>query len=82
MPENAAFNILIPPTDSAAFTHVATAGNSDQWVTYINHPLLNGNPDAIALATQNWNPGNGGEIYNDHHIGIWYDTVEQKWSIF
>jgi hypothetical protein len=82
MPESAAFNILIPPTDSAAFTHVATAANSDQWVTYIDHPLLNGNPDAIALATQNWNPGNGGEVYNDHHIGIWYDTVEQKWSIF
>lgn len=82
MPEGAAFNILIPPTDSAAFTHVATATNSDLQVTYIDHPLLNGNPDAIVLATQNWNPGGAGEIYNDHHVGVWYSTSQQKWSIF
>jgi hypothetical protein len=83
MPENAAFNILIPPTDSAAFTHVATATNSDVNVTYIDHPLLNGNPDAIALATQNWNPG-GREfgVYNDHHTGVWYSTTQGRWSIF
>ncbi len=82
MPENAAFNILIPPTDLAAFTHWATAANSDAQVTYIDHPLLNGNPDATVLATQNWNPGGAGQVYNDHHFGIWYSTVQQKWSIF
>jgi hypothetical protein len=82
MPESAAFNILIPPTNSAAFTHAATAANSASQVTYIDHPLLNGNPDAIALATQNWNPGGAGQVYNNHHIGIWYSTTQQKWSIF
>jgi len=81
MTENAAFNILIPPTDSAAFTHVATAANSAAQVTYIDHPLLNGNPDAIALTTQNWNPGDSGRIYNDHHIRVWYSASQQKWSI-
>ncbi len=83
MPENAAFNILIPPTDSAAFTHVATATNSYYYITYIDHPLLNGNPDAIALATPNWNPGGGYDgAYNDHHISLWYSETEQKWSIY
>jgi len=82
MPENASFNILIPPTDAAAFTHVATLANSASQSTYIDHPLLNGNPDAIVFATQNWNPGGVGNIYNDHHISVWYSTSEQKWSIF
>jgi len=82
MPENASFNILIPSSDSAAFTHIATAANSIGQYTLIDHPLLNGNPDAIALVTQNWNPGKSGEVYNDHHIGIWYSYSQQKWSIF
>jgi hypothetical protein len=82
MPQNAAFNILVPPTDSVAFVHVATAANSASQVTYIDHPLLNGNPDAIALATQNWNPGGSGSTYNDHHIGIWYSQTQDKWSVF
>ena len=82
MPEDASFNILIPPTDLSAFTHVATAANSVQQVTYIDHPLLNGNPDAIALVTQNWNPGDSVWLYNDHHIGVGYSSVEQRWSIF
>jgi hypothetical protein len=82
MPENASFNVLIPPSDSAAFTHRATAENSIENYTLVDHPLLNGNPDAIVYVTQNWNPGSSGEVYNDHHIGVWYSYLYQQWSIF
>jgi len=81
IPEDAAFNVLIPPTDSAAFTHVATAANSTLHYTLIDHPLLNGNPDAIFLVTQHWNPMGSPGTYNDHHIGVWYDYGTGKWAI-
>jgi hypothetical protein len=82
MPEGAPFNVLIPPTDEAFFTHTATAGNSVDNVTWLDHPLLNGNPDAILLVTHNWNPGGVGGVYNDQAIGVWYSNSQQKWSIY
>jgi hypothetical protein len=80
--ENAAFNILIPPTESAAFVHVATAENSEANHTYLDHPLLNGNPNAIALVTQNVNPGAVYMGANNHQIGLWYSDWHEKWSVF
>jgi len=79
MPVDAAFNVLIPTTDTAAFLHTATATNSGSNSTFIDHSLTNSNPHAIVLVTQNWNPGG---IYNDHPIGVWYSFSAQKWVIF
>jgi hypothetical protein len=78
IPQNAAFNVLIPPTASAAFVHVASLANSQQYFTWLDHPLLNGNPDAIVLATQHGGPWG---TPNDHNIGVWYDSWEDKWTI-
>jgi hypothetical protein len=81
MPEDAAFRVLIPPIDSAAYVHVATPANTVGHSTWLDHPLLNGNPDAIVLATQHWNPVGLPGTYNDHHIGVRYDGGTGKWSI-
>ncbi len=82
MPEGAAFNVVVAPSGADVFVHTATAGNiSSNW-TVINHPVTNGNPNAIVMVTQNWNPGGGGGLYNDHPIGVWYDGNAQKWAIF
>ncbi|MCA1740779.1 MAG: hypothetical protein LC740_18750, partial [Actinobacteria bacterium] len=44
---------------------------------------LNGNPNAVLYVTQNWNPGGReGGTYNDHPVGVWYDTNREKWAIF
>ena len=51
--------LTIPPASSLGvqFVHVATAANiTSNWTT-IDHPLTNGNPNAIILVTPNWNPG-------------------------
>jgi hypothetical protein len=82
MPIGADFNVLIPVTDLAAFVHTATAANITSNSTFIDHPLTNNNPHAIVLATQNWNPGGTGGIYNDHAIGVWYSTGAKKWAVF
>jgi hypothetical protein len=82
MPIGAAFNVMIPSTDTAALVHTATAENIDFNVTYIDHPLTNNNPNAILLVTQNWNPGGVGGTYNDHPIGVWYSSSQNKWAVF
>jgi hypothetical protein len=82
MPVNASFNVTVPTagTGTGVFVHTATAPNiSGNW-TAIDYPLTNGNPNAIIIATPNYNPGGAGGIYDDHPIGVWYNG--SKWSIF
>lgn len=83
IPHNAAFNVLIPPADMPAFVHRATSSNRTNNWTEIDHPLTNGNPQAIILVTPNWNPG-GGVLgtYNNHAIGVFYRSSTQRWAIF
>jgi len=82
MTTNATFNVLIPATDATALIHAATAANIINNSTFIDHPLINGNPYAIVLVTQNWNPGGGAGTYNSHTIGVWYSSSSQKWAVF
>jgi hypothetical protein len=82
LPEGAAFNVLVPRVDTRVFVHSATADNTTDNNTYIDHPLTNGDPDAILFVTHNVNPGGGPVTYNDHEIGVWYATYEEKWGIF
>ncbi|MCS6847109.1 MAG: hypothetical protein RMN52_05265, partial [Anaerolineae bacterium] len=80
MPPGAAFNVFVPAAGSHVFVHTATAGNISGNSTMIDHPLLNNNPNALVLVTQNFNPGGGGGTYNNKHIGVWYTGT--KWAIF
>ncbi len=64
------------------FVHRATSENISSNSTYLDHPLINGNPDAILYVTQNWNPGGGGGTYNNHPVGVWYDAGRKRWAIF
>jgi hypothetical protein len=66
----------------AVFVHRATPENISANSTYLDDPLTNNNPDAILYVTQNWNPGGNGDTYNDHPIGVWYDSSRQRWAIF
>jgi hypothetical protein len=80
MPVGAAFNVIIPTTGAAVFVHKATVANiSSNW-TNIDHPLTNGNPNAIVFVTPNYNPGGVGGTYDNHNIGVWYDSG--RWAIF
>lgn len=71
-----------PVDSSVSFVHRATAGNITANSTYLDNPSTNNNPNAVLSATQNWNPGGGVGIYNDHPIGVWYDPNVKKWAIF
>lgn len=61
------------------FEHIADAGNqgtSDSY-TVLNHPDLNGNPDAQVVSTTYYNPNSS---RNDATYGTWYDG--SSWIIY
>ncbi len=65
------------------FVHRAGPGDTFGNVTYLDDPLVNGDPDAALSATQNWNPGGGGRgVYNDHPVGVLYDEDVSKWYVY
>jgi len=80
MPDGASFNVSAPSLESTVFVHSADSGNITGPVTRIDHPLSNNNPNAIVSITQNWNPGGVGGTFNDHALGVFYDS--SNWTIF
>ena len=81
IPGGAAFEVVVPPA-SQSFVHQAVPGNTISNSTYLDNPLTNGEPNAALSVTQNWNPGGGSGVYNDHPIGVVYDQDVQKWAIY
>jgi hypothetical protein len=80
MPEGAAFAVASAPPNERWAVHRAAAGNLNGHMTDIDHPLANGNPDAVLIVTHNWNPGGAGGVYNSHPFGVWYNGA--RWSIY
>jgi hypothetical protein len=81
VPRGATFEVEIPPA-SATFVHEAGPLNTAGNYTYLDNELTNGEPDAVISVTQNWNPGGGRGIYNDHPVGAVYDAKLKKWAVF
>jgi len=77
----ATFRVEVPQA-SASFVHHANLLNTAGNYTYLDDPLTNGEPDAVLSVTQNWNPGGGGGVYNNHPIGTVYDAKLEKWAIY
>jgi hypothetical protein len=69
-------------TLDTVFIHHATPENISGNNTYLDSPLTDGNPNAVLVVTQNWNPGGSYGKYNNHTIGVWYDRNRSKWAIF
>ena len=84
MDENLDFNIIVPKANTGfvSLLHTVDGNNtSNQW-TYLNHPDLNNNPDAIVFVTQVWNPGGTQSgVYNNHNVGVQYKN-NNKWCIY
>ncbi|HEV2092138.1 MAG TPA: hypothetical protein VGR18_03120 [Rubrobacter sp.] len=81
VPAGSAFEIFVPPADEG-FVHRATQENTVGNATYIDNPLLDGEPDAGVSVTLNWNPGGGNGVYNDHPVGALYDGDVEKWFVY
>ena len=78
----AAFSVTVPPA-SESFVHRFDAPDDlPANDTYLDDPSVNGRPEANVSVTQNWNPGGGGGVYNDHPVGVRYDAGRGRWQIF
>lgn len=73
VPAGSAFEVVVRG-ESEALVHRATPENTSSNVTRVDHPLTNGKPEALVSVAQNWNPGGGGGIYNDHPVGVHYEA--------
>jgi hypothetical protein len=68
--------------EEASFVHRATGANSRGDYTYLDHPSINGDPDAVVLVVPASSRRNaGGDAYG-HNIGVWYEPGERKWAVF
>ncbi|HJQ28501.1 MAG TPA: hypothetical protein VJ827_04120 [Rubrobacter sp.] len=81
VPNGATFEVVIPPA-SKSFVHHAGLINTVGNTTYLDNPLTNGKPNVAVSVTQNWNPGGGRGVYNNHAISALYDKDVQKWAIY
>ena len=81
VPAGATFEVVIPPA-SESFVHRAEPDNIFGNTTYLNDPLTDGSPGVPVSVTQNWNPGGGGGVYNDHPVGVFYDEDAQRWAVY
>lgn len=77
MPQQAKFNVLALDPGERVFIHTASSATISRHVTTIDHPLLNNNPNARMLVTQNW--GNAGP-YNKNAVGVYY--TGSRWAIY
>tara|TARA_R110002050_G_scaffold204522_4_gene340255 strand:- start:189486 stop:191657 length:2172 start_codon:yes stop_codon:yes gene_type:complete len=75
IPNNAKFNVLVMPnTNANAFVHNTNSSNSNAHITTLDSPLINGKPNALVFATQNFGK------YNISNVGVWYNGG--KWKIY
>lgn len=81
MPQGAAFNVLVAPNDATAFVQTTSIKNINATWTEIDHPFLNGNPNAILLVTQNFNPSRASGMHNNHPLAVWYNLKTARWAI-
>jgi len=74
-----AFSVFAPIDGRSWFVHTTSSGSVVNQYTRLDHPELDGKPDAIAFVMHNWNPGGVGDVYHDHRIGLEY--VGSHWQI-
>jgi len=82
IPRGAAFDVVGMPSEADACLHTATASNIQGNFTLIDNPYINGVPTALVWVTPNFNPGGKGYAFNNHNIGVFYDTTRKRWAVF
>lgn len=86
MPIGASFNVyIVSPMSHDPNPYVnVQINNSTSYISFINDPMLNNNPSATLMVTQDLNPGSSqyDPIVNPHEIGLWYDSLLGEWTIY
>ena len=70
--------LRVSGTVRPAFVHTTEPRNTSGDTTCLDHPLTNGQPDAMVLVTHRW----GGSGANVHATGVYYESDSRRWCIF
>jgi len=82
LPVGLPVNVRVLPPSATAYVHRAARATLSGHITYLDHPRLNGHPEASLQVTHQYAPPGSPGIYDDHPLGVWYDTSRQRWSIY
>lgn len=64
------------------YKHIMTTENMGYNYTALDHPLLNGNPNAKFVFTHDGFESSGGTHFFDVIVGAHYSDVDERWLIF
>lgn len=81
VPAGTTFRVEVPQP-SETFVHQAKLLNTAGNYTYLDNRLTNGEPEAVLSVTQNWNPGGGRGVYNNHPVVAVYDAQAKRWAVY
>lgn len=80
MPLGAAYQAFVPAAGPGNFLHQVPPSGTLGSETLLDDPSVNGNPDAIVIVTQNWNPTGSSGVYNDARISA-RTYADDNWRI-
>lgn len=75
--ENSYYNLWVPGTEVDAFSHATEPANIFANQTILDHPALNGNPNAIAVISSKWDG-----YYDELFQGLYYTPNDNRWRIY
>lgn len=73
--------IKVSGTVRPAFQRVTKPDNTSLYITTIDQPLTNGDPNALVFITHVFSNGGPG-VYDDKVSSVWYDASLQRWRIY
>ncbi len=74
--DNSFHVLVVPGNHPNAFIHTATAANTLENRTYLDHPLTNLRPNVYLLVAQR------GAVLNNHELCVRFDLERGRWYIF
>jgi len=82
MPLGSVFQVLVVDADSA-FVHTTEPTNILVHLTLLDHPSLNGRPDARPIITVHATVDSMGiATTTEENLGTWYDSFTSRWTVF
>lgn len=73
-------SIRVTGTTRPAFQHTSTATNTAGHATTIDHPLANGDPNALLFVMHAYVPG--ATVNDPKEKSVWYDAAVSRWRIY
>jgi hypothetical protein len=81
MPAGVAFNVHVATPTETSFVHRVSAANRLGARSRIDHPALDGKPEARLIVTANWSPPGAGGVYCKSPVGVRWDKLSGHWQI-